>query len=75
MIPFGIMLFPLPTAELLHLVLCTSLQNIIIQTEHYKFWKYLFDIRIEVCLNLFWEYINGNLFAYSIAFSLSESYV
>jgi hypothetical protein len=33
-------------------------QNIII-----LFWKYLVDIRSEVWLNLFWEYINGKLFA------------
>ncbi len=33
-------------------------QNIII-----LFWKYLVDIRSEPWLNLFWEYINGKLFA------------
>ncbi len=33
-------------------------QNIII-----LFWKYVVDIRSEAWLNLFWEYINGKLFA------------
>jgi hypothetical protein len=33
-------------------------QHIIIQ-----FWKYFVDIRSEVWLNLFWEYICGKLFA------------
>jgi hypothetical protein len=27
------------------------------------FWKYLVDIIIETWRNLFWEYINGKLFA------------
>jgi hypothetical protein len=33
-------------------------QNIII-----LFWKYLVDIESEAWLNLFWQYINGKLFA------------
>jgi hypothetical protein len=48
-------------AEWLRLVLSTEdhnyKQNIIIM-----FWKYLVDIRSEVWLNLFWEYINAKLF-------------
>ncbi len=58
------MLFPMLTAEWLHQVLCSSTeysnsrQNIII-----VFWKYLVDIRSEAWLNLFWEYLNGKLFA------------
>jgi hypothetical protein len=36
----------------------TSLQNFII-----LFWKYIVDIRREAWLHLFWEYINGKLFA------------
>jgi hypothetical protein len=61
-IPFGNMLFPLLTAEWLHPVLYFS-------TEYYNsrliilIWKYLLDIRSEAWLNLFWEYINGKLFA------------
>ena len=27
------------------------------------FWKYLVDIESEAWLNLFWQYINGKLFA------------
>jgi hypothetical protein len=39
-------------------------QNIIV-----LFWKYLVDIRSEAWLNLFWEYINGNLFVEYILFN------
>jgi hypothetical protein len=58
------MLFPMLTAEWLHLgqyfftEYNSSRQNIII-----LFWKYLVDIRSESWLNLFWENINGKLFA------------
>jgi hypothetical protein len=59
------MLFPVLTAEWLHLGLCTSLteyrisrRNIII-----LFCKYLADIISEAWLNLVWEHINGKLFA------------
>ncbi len=42
--------------------LCSS--NLEFQTQHYiLFWKYLVDMRSETWLNLFWEYINGKLFA------------
>jgi hypothetical protein len=57
-------MFPMLTAEWLHLVLHFSLeyinlgQNIII-----LFWKYLVDIKSEDWLNLSWEHINGKLFA------------
>jgi hypothetical protein len=54
------MLYPMRTAEPLHLVLRTSLQNIIITGQfltkhHILFWKYLVQIKIEAWLNLFWE--------------------
>jgi hypothetical protein len=58
------MLFPLLTAEWLHLkrYLSTEIhnyrQNIII-----LFWKYLVDVRNEAWLNLVWEYMNGKWFA------------
>jgi hypothetical protein len=58
------MLFPMLTADWLHLALHFSTEyhnsrnNIII-----LFWKYLVDIRNEAWLNLFWAYINGKLFA------------
>jgi hypothetical protein len=59
------MLFPMLTAEWLHLVLyCIYTecyyyrQNIII-----LYWRYFDDIRSEAWLNLSWEYINGKLFA------------
>jgi hypothetical protein len=65
MILFETMLFPMPTAELLHLVLyfsteCpNSRQKIII-----LFWKYLVDIRSGVWLNPFLGInLNGKLFA------------
>ncbi len=54
------MLFPMTTAEWLHLVLYfsseyhNSRQNIEI-----LFGKFLVDIRSEAWLNLFWEYISG----------------
>ncbi len=52
------------TAQWLHLVVYfspeynNSRKKIIIMI-----WKYLFDIRSEVLLNLFWDNINGKLFA------------
>jgi hypothetical protein len=58
------MLVPMLAAEWLHLLLYfsteyrNSRQIILI-----LFWKYLVDIRSEARLNLFWEYINGKLFA------------
>jgi hypothetical protein len=66
------MLFPMMTAVGLHLVLYASLQNIIIPGRILHiilFWKYLADIkklRSEAWLNLFWEYVNGKLFAVRI---------
>jgi hypothetical protein len=36
-----------------------SRQNIIIPV----FWKYLVVLEVRTCLNLFWEYIDGKLFA------------
>jgi hypothetical protein len=56
MIPFGNMMFPILTADWLHLALLfsteyhNSRQNIII-----LFWKYLVDIRNEARVNIFWE--------------------
>jgi len=53
--------FPMLTDEWLHLTLYRisySRENIM-----YLFWKYLVDLRSEAWLNLFWEYINGKLFA------------
>ncbi len=43
----------------------SSLQNIIIldRTWYFFFAKNLVDVRNEAWLNLFWEYINGKLFA------------
>ncbi len=56
---FGNMLFPIQTAECFSLEYHNSRKNIII-----LFLKYLADIiRSEAWLNLFWEYINGKLFA------------
>ncbi len=59
------MLFPMLTAEWLHLLLYfstteyhNSRQNITI-----LFWKYVVDIGSEARLNLFWEYISGKLLA------------
>jgi hypothetical protein len=43
---------------LLYSIYHNSRQNIIS-----LFWKYLVYIRSETWLNLFWEYINGKLFA------------
>jgi hypothetical protein len=62
------MFFFISTAEWLHLVLyfSTSLQNIIIpERTHYSsvLEICIVDIRSEAWLNLFWEYINGKLFA------------
>jgi hypothetical protein len=63
-IPFGNMLFPMVTAEWLLLVMYFSTdyydsrQNIII-----LFCKYLADLRSVAWQNLFWEFINGKLFA------------
>jgi hypothetical protein len=55
------MLFPLLTAEWLHLVLYFSTEDHN-SRQIFMFWKYLFDIRSEVWQHLFWEYINGKLF-------------
>jgi hypothetical protein len=63
-IPFGNLLFPMLTSEWLHLVLdfCTEYHNL--ETEIITlFWKYFVDSRREAWLNIFWEYINGKLFA------------
>ncbi len=40
-------------------------RNIIISEKKFiiLFWKSLVEIRSEAWLNLFWEYINGKLFA------------
>ncbi len=61
-VPVGYMLFPMLSAEWLHLVpilyKISKLQNITL-----LFRKHLVDIRSEACwLNLFWEYINRILF-------------
>ncbi len=67
LILFGNMLFPMLTAEWLHLQDCilyfsqeyhNSRQSTII-----LFWKYFINIRSEAWLNLFWEYISRKLFA------------
>jgi hypothetical protein len=52
------MLYPMQTADYLHLVLYFSANIIIV-----LFWKYLIDIKSETFLTLFGEYINGKLFA------------
>jgi hypothetical protein len=56
-IPIGNMLFPLLTDEWLDVIMYFATED------HYSrqditilFWKYLVDIKSEVCLNLFWEY-------------------
>jgi hypothetical protein len=61
-------LFPILTVEWLQLVLySTCLQNIIIPDgtlcTYILFWKNLAVIRSEASQNLFWEYINGKVFA------------
>jgi hypothetical protein len=54
-IRFGNIFFPILAAEWLRLVLSTEYP---ISRQ-----MYLFDIRSVAWLNLFWEYINGKLFA------------
>jgi hypothetical protein len=55
----------LQTAEWLHLALY---RKSLFQREHYNsVLKYLVDIRNKDWLNLFWEYIDGKLFAVRVA--------
>ncbi len=53
------------TSECLHQVLyfSTEYHNSRYNYTVILFWKYLVDIRREAWLNLFWEHINGKLFA------------
>jgi hypothetical protein len=52
------------TAQWLHLVVYFSPEHHISRKKIIiMIWKYLFDIRSEAWLNLFWEYMNGKLFA------------
>jgi hypothetical protein len=54
------MLFPMLTAEYGCILYCTSLQISL----YFCFGNiYLIDIKSETLLTLFWEYINGKLFA------------
>jgi hypothetical protein len=63
-IQIGNMLFLMLTAEWLNLVpfFSTDYHN----STHNRIilvWKYLFNISSEAWLNIFWEYINGKLYA------------
>ncbi len=61
----GSVLFPMLTAEWLHLYFSTEYHNSR-QNKIVLLWKYLADIRSMAWLNLFWENINGKLFAVHI---------